>query len=945
MKNVWKIVGVLLVLLIVGVLLYCILNSKKETADVYVEEIEKDITFEVLETEEGNECQEDEIIDEDIDSEKGTKIENDIETDSLIDNVTGNGNGEEQQELNYASNNDYSVSLIEPDTDGDGIADDVEEFWGLNLEKQDSDDDGLTDYEEIYLTWTDPLRIDTDSDGISDGESDLDCDEIDNQTEIMLNISPISADTDGDNLTDYEEIYVYNTNPLIADTDADGVNDYDEVSAWINPLEKDSDYDGILDCDERIIKVEQKAFDDDEGNCVTEVRVDIEGTYGELAKVNILDISGTDIMSNNVQGLVGVPIEINTTGTFDNASIYFYYDENRLGDVKEEDLALLWYDEENNWYQILDDMCVVDTKNNRVIYKTTHFSTYMLVNSKVWTDTWRKDIVYRNGTEKDENPYLDIVFCIDCSGSMRGDRIKTAKAAIKNYVGSMQSEDEAAVVQFADSAYLECDFTNDTKTLENCIDMLITDGGTNVNYALRYGITLHMFRENGKRKLIILICDGDVNCEQSTIDFCNKYNVQVYAVNVENELTHRELENIAEQTGGQYYYSANLKEMETVFSEIQDDTLNEFDTTDTDGDGLYDIYETIGMILPNGNKIITDPTMADTDGDGLSDFQETGILLEVEDCYIGDGITETRRLFYMKSDPTKADTDGDEIFDREDKYAWHNEKEIVARLSNKYPDVEYLNIEEASNAYKVAGNQNWWKDMANSQAAKNYWDFATDKNYRLWKMGCGVIAVADVEIYLTQQNTGYTTSLGDIAYDESTGIIQKEDYISYINLASDLKYGFGGGILYYNTGLMPRDMELGLHSFLQMNNHEQTTVTWAPYSAYGKEDEELLVLSEIESMLKNNLPVVFAYYTTDKENPIVLYKEKEDAKNECIGSEENEYPTSHYMTIIGLYKYLDKSTMTFEYILEVVSWGDIYYIRYDEYSENINYFSNILRIQ
>ena len=53
---------------------------------------------------------------------------------------------------------------------------------------------------------------------------------------------------------------------------------------------------------------------------------------------------------------------------------------------------------------------------------------------------------------------------------------------------------------------------------------------------------------------------------------------------------------------------------------------------------------------------------------------------------------------------------------------------------------------------------------------------------------------------------------------------------------------------------------------------------------------------------------------------------------------------SHYMTIIGLYKYWDEEIKRFEYILEVVSWGDVYYIGYDEYSDNISYFSNILTI-
>ena len=59
----------------------------------------------------------------------------------------------------------------------------------------------------------------------------------------------------------------------------------------------------------------------------------------------------------------------------------FTYDESVLENIEEENLAVLWYDEENNWYQILDQESVVDTENNTVSYTTTHFSTYMLVDS------------------------------------------------------------------------------------------------------------------------------------------------------------------------------------------------------------------------------------------------------------------------------------------------------------------------------------------------------------------------------------------------------------------------------------------------------------------------------------------------------------------------------------------------------------------------------------
>jgi hypothetical protein len=47
--------------------------------------------------------------------------------------------------------------------------------------------------------------------------------------EAQFGTDPFNSDTDGDGLSDYEEVYVYHTNPLVKDTDHDGVEDGVEV--------------------------------------------------------------------------------------------------------------------------------------------------------------------------------------------------------------------------------------------------------------------------------------------------------------------------------------------------------------------------------------------------------------------------------------------------------------------------------------------------------------------------------------------------------------------------------------------------------------------------------------------------------------------------------------------------------------------------------------------
>jgi hypothetical protein len=93
------------------------------------------------------------------------------------------------------------------DADGDGIPDDYEIAHGLDPNNpldalEDPDGDGLTNLEE-YQLGTDPHNADTDGDGLSDGD----------------------------------EIHIYHTNPLLYDTDGDGIGDGLEVRTGSDPLD------------------------------------------------------------------------------------------------------------------------------------------------------------------------------------------------------------------------------------------------------------------------------------------------------------------------------------------------------------------------------------------------------------------------------------------------------------------------------------------------------------------------------------------------------------------------------------------------------------------------------------------------------------------------------------------------------------------------------------
>lgn len=67
------------------------------------------------------------------------------------------------------------------------------------------------------------------------GDNDSDQDGLSNEEETSLGTNPLKADTDNDGLFDREEVKVYLTNPINPDTDNDGFLDGEEVVNGFNP--------------------------------------------------------------------------------------------------------------------------------------------------------------------------------------------------------------------------------------------------------------------------------------------------------------------------------------------------------------------------------------------------------------------------------------------------------------------------------------------------------------------------------------------------------------------------------------------------------------------------------------------------------------------------------------------------------------------------------------
>ena len=200
-------------------------------------------------------------------------------TDPSNTDTDGDGLSDSDEYLNQAN-------PLSADTDSDGLLDGEEVFTHSTLaDEADTDEDGLSDLEEVTPgadgKITDPNVADTDGDGLNDGDElaagtdplDTDSDDdgmTDTQEVLGVNLEgsdlgaqvtgdPLDADTDNDGLLDGEEIIAgadgYVTDPNNPDTDGDGLTDGEEATAGAdgyvtNARSTDSDGDGLTDFEE-----------------------------------------------------------------------------------------------------------------------------------------------------------------------------------------------------------------------------------------------------------------------------------------------------------------------------------------------------------------------------------------------------------------------------------------------------------------------------------------------------------------------------------------------------------------------------------------------------------------------------------------------------------------------------------------------------------------------
>ena len=379
----------------------------------------------------------------------------------------------------------------ELDSDGDGLPDYIERSLELDRFNPDTDGDGLPDGYEYYYLGTDPAKVDSDDNGISDADEDFDEDGLTNIEEYNLSTNPFVKDSDYDGLSDYDEVYKYNTDPTNHDTDEDKVTDGDEIILGLDPNNPETfGYPDSEYTTEQTVDIDSSALqniNDLEDNPFT-ISVDITaaGVADNCLTAGESGYSYPILQNDAVLGVVpelsysdgltvkDVIINFNIANFAVSDRIGVYSDDPNFDGINR--FNVFKYFEEDNI--LLPIETFYDVTENRVYTHVDRVGTYCLIDMEKWINNL-ENTEPGNYYLKDEdaNEPANIVFCIDTRSIIDDEAFEEVKSSIKEIA-------EDAFDRYVDiKVYIYYQkFGSDFKVTNN----LLADSNTGENYFSDY---------------------------------------------------------------------------------------------------------------------------------------------------------------------------------------------------------------------------------------------------------------------------------------------------------------------------------------------------------------------------------------------------------------------------------------------------------------------------
>jgi VWFA-related protein len=174
----------------------------------------------------------------------------------------------------------------------------------------------------------------------------------------------------------------------------------------------------------------------------------------------------------------------------------------------------------------------------------------------------------------DPDAPLAIALLIDTSTSARA-KFKVEQEAAIDFAQTAirRKKDSCLLMSFDSTIGLLQPFTDDPDLLTRAIKRLKTGGGTKMFDAIHKACQEYLLKEQGKRRVLILISDGDDNMSyenlESTLQVILQSDVAVFSIStnssgffgMENPKLDKIFKRFAEESGGRAFFPKKLEDM------------------------------------------------------------------------------------------------------------------------------------------------------------------------------------------------------------------------------------------------------------------------------------------------------------------------------------------------------------------------------------------------
>lgn len=587
------------------------------------------------------------------------------------------------------------------------ISPEIAALYGIDPNEVDSDEDGLDNYVEIYVTGTNPTLADTDGDGIGDALEDTDGDGICNADELLLGTDPAKADTDNDGISDLTEINETKTDSCRYDTDGDTLSDNDELLLGLDPLAQYTDGVTLDSARAFTQKLDNKNIEEQlttaENAAVPSLTLTTSGNINRRVSM----MAATSHAFSDSRAVIGKPVDVRGE-KIGQGTITFTL--STAADVEFNTRTICKYNADGSTEYLDTDF---NAAENTLTANISSEGTYYVVDVKTMFDELgfaiptTADVSVpaagmlarsvstfstQTNTTSEALAQADIVFVIDSTGSME-DIINCVKGNVEYFVDALKEKGVSAALALVDYQDITVDgydtttvhqingsnWFYDMDAYKSAISGLELGHGGDapecVVDALETGRLLDMRASAGK--IFILVTDAGFKVDnrygipsmEAEIELLKNAGISCAVVSPSAEqATYSDLYT---QTGGVW---ANIYgDFYTELMMLADQIGNEIV-----GDGYW-IY--LDGPVPVPVRLDAQPaagSMVDTDGDGIIDVYElegpdpTGsvdldaLLTQVSQGAITGTNYGTVMTYKYRSSPVETDTDYDGIEDSAD---------------------------------------------------------------------------------------------------------------------------------------------------------------------------------------------------------------------------------------------------------------------------------------